>query len=75
MSVLKNLSNSGISRYFKLAFVLWDLIVMNLAILLSFWMHFGSIARMDLKEVQTISLLSNLFWIFTLLNRDAYRMN
>jgi putative colanic acid biosynthesis UDP-glucose lipid carrier transferase len=74
MSVLKNLSNSGISRYFKLAFVLWDLIVMNLAILLSFWMHFGSIARMDLKEVQTISLLSNLFWIFTLLNRDAYRI-
>jgi undecaprenyl-phosphate galactose phosphotransferase/putative colanic acid biosynthesis UDP-glucose lipid carrier transferase len=28
----------------------------------------------DLKEIQTISLLSNFFWIFILLNKDAYRI-
>ena len=74
MPVLKNLASLRISRYFKICFVIWDLILLNVAIILSFWLRYGSLIRIDLKEVQTISLLSNVFWIFILLNRDAYRI-
>jgi putative colanic acid biosynthesis UDP-glucose lipid carrier transferase len=73
MSVLKKLSNLRISRYFRLCFVLWDLFLLNLAVFLSLWLYFGPIVRIDLKEVQTISLLSNMFWIFILLQQDAHR--
>jgi putative colanic acid biosynthesis UDP-glucose lipid carrier transferase len=73
MSVLKKLSHLRISRYFRLCFVLWDLFLLNLAVFLSLWLYFGPIVRIDLKEVQTISLLSNMFWIFILLQQDAHR--
>jgi undecaprenyl-phosphate galactose phosphotransferase/putative colanic acid biosynthesis UDP-glucose lipid carrier transferase len=74
MSVLKNLATLRISRYFKLVFIIWDILLLNVAILFSFWLRYGSFVRMDLKEIQTISLLSNFFWIFILLNKDAYRI-
>ncbi|WP_367757282.1 undecaprenyl-phosphate glucose phosphotransferase [Flavobacterium sp. WC2430] len=74
MSILKNLASLRISRYFKICFVVWDLLLLNVAITFSFWLRYGSVDRIDLKEVQTISLLSNLFWIVILLYRDAYRI-
>lgn len=74
MSVLKILSTYRFSRYYKIAFLVWDVVLLNTAIVISFWLHYGSLARIVLKEVQTISLVSNLFWIFILLNKDAYRI-
>ena len=74
MSILKTLASLRISRYFKICFVVWDLLLLNVAITFSFWLRYGSLVRIDLKEVQTISLLSNFFWVFILLNRDAYRI-
>ncbi|SDW69812.1 undecaprenyl-phosphate glucose phosphotransferase [Flavobacterium degerlachei] len=74
MSLLKHLAAYRFSRYFKLLFALWDLILLNSAILFSFLLRYGSLDRMDLKEVQTISLLTNLFWIFILFYKDAYRI-
>jgi undecaprenyl-phosphate galactose phosphotransferase/putative colanic acid biosynthesis UDP-glucose lipid carrier transferase len=74
MSILKNLATLRISRYFKLVFLVWDVLLLNVAILSSFWLRYGSFVRIDLQQVKTISLLSNLFWIAILLNKDAYRI-
>ncbi|WP_173839191.1 undecaprenyl-phosphate glucose phosphotransferase [Flavobacterium sp. 14A] len=74
MTVLKQLASLRLSRYFKLVFVLWDLAVLNAAIILSFLLCYGALVRTDLKEVKTILLMSNLLWIIILLSRDAYRI-
>jgi putative colanic acid biosynthesis UDP-glucose lipid carrier transferase len=74
MSLLKQLSTYRLSRYFKLLFVLWDVVLLNGALLLSFLLRHGNWDRMDIKEVQTICLLSNLFWIFILFYKDAFRI-
>lgn len=74
MSVLSNLSKLRISRYFKLCFVVWDIVLLNFAIVISLWCRYESFARIDVKEFQTISLLSNLFWIFILFHKEVYRI-
>ena len=74
MSILQNLSTHRLSRYFKLCFLIWDIVLLNGAILLSFLLRYDSLARLDLKEVRTITLLSNLFWIIILLYKDDYRI-
>lgn len=74
MSILNNLASIRISRYFKLCFVVWDVVLLNIAILLSLWLRYGSIVRIDIKEVRVISLLSNLFWILILFHKEVYRI-
>jgi len=74
MKILKQLSQHHFSRYFKLLFVIWDVVLLNVAIVLSSIVRFGSIGKLFLKEVETISLLSNLIWIGLLLYRDSYRI-
>lgn len=74
MSILEAPSNFRFSRYFKLLFVVWDVVLLNSAIFLSAWIRYGDLERLFLKEVQTISLLSNLIWITLLLGREAYRL-
>ena len=74
MKILQVLSNFRFSRYFKLLFVVWDVVLLNSAIFLSAWIRYGDLERLFLKEVQTISLLSNLIWITLLLGREAYRL-
>ncbi len=74
MKILQVLSNFRFSRYFKLLFVVWDVVLLNSAIFLSAWIRFDSLERLSIKEVQTISLLSNLIWITLLLGREAYRL-
>jgi len=74
MKILKELSQFHFSRYFKLLFVIWDVTLLNAAIVLSAFTRFGSLDKLFLKEVQTISLLSNLIWITLLLYRDSYRI-
>lgn len=74
MSILQKLNNHNFSRYFKLLFVLWDIILLNCAIILSALCRFGNIEHLFLREVQTISLLGNILWIGLLLHRDSYRI-
>ncbi|MFE3869280.1 undecaprenyl-phosphate glucose phosphotransferase [Flavobacterium sp. LS2P90] len=74
MSLLKDLSAYRFSRYFKLCFILWDTLLLNGAIILSFVIRYDNFDRMHLKEVRTVSLLSNLFWVILLLYKDAYRI-
>jgi putative colanic acid biosynthesis UDP-glucose lipid carrier transferase len=74
MNVLEYFANYRLSRYFKILFVIWDLVLLNSAIIISLLWSYGNLDRMDAKEVQTISLLFNLFWITILFYKDAYRI-
>ena len=74
MKILKELSQYNFSRYFKLLFVIWDVVLLNVSIVLSALVRFGSLDKLFLKEVQTVSLLCNLVWIGLLLFRDSYRI-
>ncbi len=74
MSLLKELAAYRFSRYFKLCFLMWDIVLLNAAIILSFLSRYDSLDRLDLQEVRTISLLSNLFWVLLLLHKDSFRI-
>ena len=74
MSFLQTLATYRFSRYFKLCFLMWDIVLLNLAIIFSFLVRYDNLDRLDLKEVRTISLLSNIFWVVLLLYRDSYRI-
>lgn len=74
MKILQRLSHYRFSRYFKLLFVCWDVVLLNLAIILSALARFGGIDELFLKEEKTVSLLANLIWIGLLLQRDSHRM-
>lgn len=74
MKILQELSRFRMSRYFKLLFVCWDVILLNTAIILSALARFGSLEELLIKEEKTVSLVANLIWIGLLLNNDSYRI-
>ncbi|MDQ1167125.1 hypothetical protein [Flavobacterium sp. SORGH_AS_0622] len=63
MKILEQLSKYKFSRYFQILFILWDVILLNTAVIISGLIKFESLDRLFLKEVQTISLLENLIWL------------
>lgn len=73
MKILQKLSHYRISRYFKLLFVIVDVILLNLATVLSSLARFGSLDKLLTKEEQTISLLAVFLWIALLLQHDSNR--
>lgn len=74
MSILKVLSTYRFSRYYKILFLVWDVVLLNTAILLSFWLRYGEILIINYQEVRAVSLLSNVFWIMLLLYKESYRI-
>lgn len=74
MSILKLLSAIRFSRYYKLGFLVWDVVLLNFSIGLSFLLRFGNFSQANVSSVQAVSLLSNIFWIMLLLNKDSYRI-
>ena len=73
MKILQELSHYRISRYFKLLFVVVDIILLNLATILSALARFGSLDKLLSREEKTISLLAILIWIALLLQNDSNR--
>ncbi|WP_427874956.1 sugar transferase [Flavobacterium sp. MMS24-S5] len=74
MKILQKLSQYSFSRYFQIIFILWDIVLINISILISGLLKFESLDKFFLKEVQTISLLGNLIWLGLLLYKDSYRI-
>jgi undecaprenyl-phosphate galactose phosphotransferase/putative colanic acid biosynthesis UDP-glucose lipid carrier transferase len=74
MSVLKLLASYRFSRYYKLGFLVWDIVLLNTALALSFLFRYGYFHLVDVKAVKAVSLLSNIFWITLLLYKDSYRI-
>lgn len=73
MKILQKLSHYRISRYFKLLFVGVDIILLNLATLLSALARFGNLDKLLSKEERTISLVAVIIWIALLLQNDSNR--
>lgn len=73
MKILQKLSHYRFSRYFKLLFVLVDVLLLNLAIILSALARFGSLDMLLSKEERTVSLLAILIWVGLLLQNDSNR--
>mgnify|MGYP003574872270 FL=1 len=74
MNFLQNLSRYRFSRYSKLLFVCWDLLLLNFAVYLSAMTRFGDTDKLFLKDEKTISLLANLIWIVLLMQKDSHRI-
>jgi undecaprenyl-phosphate galactose phosphotransferase/putative colanic acid biosynthesis UDP-glucose lipid carrier transferase len=64
--LFRKLSQYHISRYFRLGFLLWDIVLLNMAVITPQLIQFHDLHRMEVMEVQTIALLCNMIWIFLL---------
>ncbi|TPG42208.1 undecaprenyl-phosphate glucose phosphotransferase [Flavobacterium pectinovorum] len=73
MKILQKLSHYRFSRYFKLLFVLVDVVLLNLATILSALARFESLDKLLSKEERVVSLLAILIWIVLLLQNDSNR--
>ena len=73
MKILQKLSHYRFSRYFKLLFVGVDVVLLNLATILSALARFGSLDKLLSKEERTVSLLAILIWVALLLQNDSNR--
>lgn len=74
MRIIQKLSRYRLSRYFKLLFVICDIILLNIALVVSALIRFGNFDTLFLKDEKTISLLANLIWIALLLTKDSNRI-
>jgi len=74
MSILKILSTYRFSRYYKICFLVWDVVLLNMALAFSFWFRYGNFDLVDVRAIRAVSLLSNIFWIMLLLYKDSYRI-
>ena len=74
MKIFKILASYRLSRYNKVGFLLWDLVLLNTALVISFLLRYGNFEMANTKSVQTVSFLMNMFWIFLLLYKDSYRI-
>lgn len=73
MKILQKLSHYRISRYYKLLFVVVDVVLLNLATILSALARFGNLDKLLSKDERTISLLAILIWVALLLQKDSNR--
>jgi len=74
MKISQKISHYRFSRYFKLLFVCFDVLLLNASINLSALARFGSLEQLSSREEKTVILLMNLIWIGLLLFRNSYRM-
>jgi undecaprenyl-phosphate galactose phosphotransferase/putative colanic acid biosynthesis UDP-glucose lipid carrier transferase len=72
--IFKILSQYRLSRYFRIGFLLWDIILLNLAIITPQLIQFGEMHRLESMQIQTIALLCNMIWIFLLFYK-SYEQN
>ncbi|MNQ36638.1 UDP-glucose:undecaprenyl-phosphate glucose-1-phosphate transferase [compost metagenome] len=73
MKILQKLSHYRISRYYKLLFVVVDVVLLNLATILSALARFGNLDKLLSKDERTVSLLAILIWVALLLQKDSNR--
>ena len=74
MSIFKIFSTIHFSRYYKLGFLIWDVILLNVALFISFYLRYGELRYIHIGEIRTVCLLSNVFWIMLLLYKESFRI-
>lgn len=60
------------SRYTKFIFLVGDIVLLNLASILSYWIRYGNLTTLANTESQSVLFLNNLLWIGLCLYFDAY---
>lgn len=61
------------SRYFKLIFLIWDLLMLNAAYVISYYLRYSSFERFYIPESQVVLLISNVFWIVITTYQNSYQ--
>lgn len=74
MPFLKFLASKRFSRYLKLTFFLWDMVLLNAAHLASFYVRFGDLNRLEGQQQQSVFLMSNLVWFTLVIYFDSYKI-
>jgi undecaprenyl-phosphate galactose phosphotransferase/putative colanic acid biosynthesis UDP-glucose lipid carrier transferase len=75
MNLLKLLATYRFSRYSKPAIILLDIVLLNVAIAISFLIRYGNFDISDDREVRTISFLSMVVWVLLLYYNDSYKIS
>ena len=73
MSVKKSTSLYRYSRYFKLIFLCWDILLLNITFVLSYLIRFGTLERLSKPESQVVFIFSNLIWLLLSSYLGAYK--
>lgn len=73
MSEKKSTSLYRYSRYFKLIFLCWDVLLLNLAFIISYYIRFGTLDRLYKEDSQSIFLISNIIWVLLSAYLGAYK--
>lgn len=73
MSNNKSTSLYRYSRYFKLIFLFWDILLLNITFISSYFLKFGNLDRFNKEDSQAIFLLSNIIWILLSSYLGAYK--
>jgi len=60
------------SRYIVLYFFTWDLFILNTSYITSFYLRFGSLDRLLLKDSSTTFFIANLIWCLIVAYSNAY---
>jgi len=60
------------SRYILFFFFVWDLLLLNASYITSFYLRFGSIDRLSLKDSTTTFFICNLVWCGIIIYSNAY---
>lgn len=74
MPFLRFLASNRFSRYLKIIYFLWDLVLLNLAYFISFYLRFGNFEQLELEQPKTVFLLSNFAWIALVIYFDIYKI-
>ena len=74
MFILKALARVRFSRYYKITFLFWDVLLLNIALILSFYFRYGELRYLQVGQIQTVCFLTNLFWIMLLLYKESFRI-
>lgn len=74
MFILKALGSVRSYRYYKITFLLWDVVLLNIALILSFYFRYGELRYLEVRQIQTVCFLTNLFWIMLLLYKESFRI-
>lgn len=73
MSNKKSTSLYRYSRYFKLIFLCWDILLLNVTFIVSYFIRFGNIDRLYKEDSQSIFLISNVIWVLLSAYLGAYK--
>jgi len=72
--MLKLLSSHRFSRYIKIIFLLWDLVLLSISYVSSCYLRDNSMECLNSKDDQTTFLMTILVWIVLVFSKDAYKI-